>query len=297
MIKKLLLILAFATGLALNGEAQNKLSRPSSTPKVTSPKPKKTAPKPAAPKPSTPKTPSGTPANINGISLRWAPGVTWEQKDAITDILNSLVFVPYDHYWMGCEDYYSFPDERPEHYVEVNAFRIGAFEITQRQWRAIMGYNPSYFTGDNLPVTDVSWNDAMDFIKKINRLTGLKFNLPNETQWEYAAKGGRYNNNYRFSGSDNANQVGWTSENSGDRPHNVGQKPSNALGLFDMTGNVWEWTCSGWCDGYNSKRDYSSYVIRGGAFEVEPLYCRNTNRRHAVPKAKGRSMGFRVVLQ
>lgn len=146
-------------------------------------------------------------------------------------------------------------------------------------------------------VSTLKFHFDSPYIKKLNNLTGLKFNLPNETQWEYAARGGRYSNGYRYSGSDYATSVGWIEDNSYGSPHEVGVLNSNELGLYDMTGNVWEWTCSGWCDGYDNKRDYSSYVIRGGSFEMAPRYCRNTNRRHADPDRKFKSLGMRLVLK
>ena len=235
---------------------------------------------------------------INGINVKWASNITYAQKEVITDILRSMVYIPYNHYWMGNDDETSYPDEQPEHYVEINAFRISKYEVTQYEWYTIMGYNPSTYKGDNLPVTDISYHECEDFIKKLKKLSGVSFKIPNETQWEYAAKGGQYFNGYNhFSGSDNSYNVGWTEENSGGYPHPVGMKSSNELGLYDMTGNVWEWTCSGWCDGYNAKRDYSCNVIRGGSYELDARKARNTNRRHTTRDKKFKSLGLRLVIQ
>jgi len=132
----------------------------------------------------------------------------------------------------------------PTQQITLNDFYIGKFEITQGQWIAVMGSNPSVFQkGDNYPVENVSWNDAQEFITKLNEITGKKFRLPTEEEWEYAARGGAKSKGYEYSGSNNIDAVAWFEDNSGKSTHPVGTKQSNELGIYDMTGNVREW-CS-----------------------------------------------------
>ena len=130
------------------------------------------------------------------------------------------------------------------HQVAVSSFMIGKYQITQREWRAVMGNNPSHFTGENLPVENVSWNDVQKFIEKLNRQTGKQYRLPTEEEWEYAARGGSKSKNYKFSGSNLVEHVAWYSGNSEETTHRVGTKLPNELGIHDMSGNVGEWCFS-----------------------------------------------------
>jgi formylglycine-generating enzyme required for sulfatase activity len=142
-------------------------------------------------------------------------------------------------------------DEKPLHQVTLSDFYIGKYEVTQKQWREIMGNNPSHFNGDERPVEYVSWNDAQEFIRKLNAKTGQKYRLPTEAEWEYAACGGQQSRGYTYSGSNDINAVAWYGNNSNNKTHAVGQKQANELGLHDMSGNVWEW-CGDWYDNYSS---------------------------------------------
>ena len=135
--------------------------------------------------------------------------------------------------------------EKPVHSVTVSDFYIGKYEVTQAQWKAVMGKNPSHYKGENRPVERVSWYDIQKFIEKLNAKTGKRYRLPTEAEWEYAARGGNQSKGYKYSGSNDIGSVAWYTNNSGDRTHPVGQKQPNELGLYDMTGNVWEW-CSDW---------------------------------------------------
>ena len=197
----------------------------------------------------------------------------------------NMVNVEGGTFQMGSNDGES--DEQPVHSVTLSDYYIGQTEVTQKLWQAVMGSNPSYsgFVGAKNPVNNVSWNDCQEFISKLNRLTGGRFRLPTEAEWEYAARGGNKSRGYKYSGSDDLGSVAWYSENSGDMVYPVGSKSPNELGLYDMSGNVWEW-CSDVYDLYSSSPQTnptgpssgSHHVLRGGCcFGVES-YCRSAER-------------------
>ena len=195
-------------------------------------------------------------------------------------------------------------DEKPTHQVTLtNDYYIGKYEVTQALWQAVMGNNPSYFKGDNLPVGNVSWNDCQDFLIKINSITGKKFRLPTEAEWEYAARGGKKSRGYQYSGSNNLSDVAWYIDNKGSGPHAVGSKQANELGIYDMSGNVLEW-CQDWFGDYNSSsrvnptgvNSGSSCVLRGGAWLINAMYCRSSFRCHYTPNHRDHFLGLRVVL-
>ena len=178
-------------------------------------------------------------------------------------------------------------------YVEgkggVTDFYIGKFEVTQAQWTAIMGRNPSGYKEDFLPVTSVSWNDIQVFISNLNRKTGSKYRLPTEAEWEYAARGGNISENYKFSGSNNSTEVAWTYyDRNGSRPSIVGTKAPNELGIYDMSGNVWEWCANQ----FRKKR-----VFRGGATNRSEQYCLPSTRTISTnAKYRHSLVGFRMAL-
>ena len=201
---------------------------------------------------------------------------------------------------MGSNDY---DDEKPIHSVTVSSFYMSKYEVTQKQWRDIMGTNPSHFKNcDNCPVEKVSWNDIQDFIKTLNAKTGKKYRLPTEAEWEYAAKGGQ---NYKYAGSDNIGSVAWYGSNSGSKTHPVGQKSANGYGLYDMSGNVWEWCQDTWHDNYNNAPtngtawltggDNSRRVLRGGSWFNDGLNCRVANRFRNSPTSRSGNVGFRLA--
>jgi formylglycine-generating enzyme required for sulfatase activity len=175
--------------------------------------------------------------------------------------------------------------------VLVGDFSIGKYEVTQAQWKSVMGNNPSYFKGDNLPVEEVSWNDVQDFLVKLNQLTGKRYRLPTESEWEYAAEGGRYNSKYEYAGSNDIGSVGWYAGNSGNQTHPVGQKQPNDLGIYDMSGNVWEW-CSDWHDILQNR------VVRGGggSWSNAPAYVGVAKRDYFPTAYLNSSGGFRLAL-
>jgi formylglycine-generating enzyme required for sulfatase activity len=194
-------------------------------------------------------------------------------------------------------------DEKPVHDVCVSDFYIGKYEVTQGEWEKVMGSNPSHFKGSRNPVESVSWNDAQAFIEKLNARTGKKFRLPTEAEWEYAARSG--GKGEKWSGSSaGPDAVGWYDKNSGITTHPVGQKQPNGLGLYDMTGNVWEW-CADWYGesyyGSSPKNDppgpaSGTYrVLRGGSWFYIPVYVRTSARYWNYPGNRGSSYGFRVL--
>jgi formylglycine-generating enzyme required for sulfatase activity len=207
---------------------------------------------------------------------------------------------------MGCtaEQDDCFGDEKPVHQVRLSSFYMGKYEVTQALWKAVMDNNPSKFTGnDNLPVESVTWNDVQKFLQKLNALTGNKYCLPTEAQWEYAARGGYKSKGYKYSGSNDVNRVAWFRDNSGEQTHAVGQKSPNELGLYDMSGNVWEW-CSDWYECYNSyaQTNPSSgtgamYVFRGGSWNESARNSRASCRGYEIPWNDRRPvLGFRLAL-
>ena len=169
-------------------------------------------------------------------------------------------------------------------------FYIGKYPVTQLQWQAVMGGNPSNFKGDSNPMENVLWNDCQDFIKELNSKTGRKFRLPKEEEWEYAARGGNKTHNYAYSGSKNLAEVGWYQSNSGGRTHPVGKKKPNELGIYDMSGNVWEWCV----DLFSSSA--SDRVIRGGSCLYTSSRCAVSSRHKQDPASRSRNIGFRLAM-
>lgn len=196
-------------------------------------------------------------------------------------------------------------NEKPVHEVKLNSFAIGQTEVTQELWEAVMGTNPSNSKGSKLPVETVSWNDCQTFITKLNQLTGQQFRLPSEAEWEYAARGGNKSKGYTYSGSNNLADVAWFTDNSGTKTHEVATKIPNELGIYDMSGNVWEW-----CQDWYSENYYASSVInnptgpasgsrrvrRGGGWGSVATYCRVANRNWDTPSFSNFDLGFRLAL-
>ena len=199
-------------------------------------------------------------------------------------------------------------DETPAHKVTVSDYYIGKYEITQKQWKSIMGDNPSHYQEDeNLPVENINFYDAVAFIRHLNDLTGLNFDLPTEAEWEYAAQGGKYGGGFIYSGSNNPENVAWYQNNSSGKTKMIGKKMPNALGIYDMSGNVWEW-----CRDYYDSTYYQHVTdtidpqgavlsaqrnMRGGSVQLESTYCRVTNREGYDPSAKDSDYGFRIKLK
>ena len=196
-----------------------------------------------------------------------------------------------------------YDDEKPTHQVTLSSYYIGETEVTQALWKAVMGSNPSAFKGDNLPVEKVSWNDCQTFISKLNALTGKRFRLPTEAEWEFAARGGNQSRHTQYSGSSRIDDVAWYDGNSGSKTHPVKTQQPNELGIYDMSGNVYEW-CQDWYGSYSSYAQTDptgagsgSYrVIRGGSWYGSPRYCSSSNRVCITPGYLINDLGLRLVL-
>jgi sulfatase modifying factor 1 len=228
-----------------------------------------------------------------------------------------MVFVKGGTFYMGCDDHKfldaEYDNERPLHRVNVSSYYLGKYEVTLAQWRYIMGIKPPAYTGvdygnkdcDNCPVVKVSWDDAQEFIKRLNAKTGKHYRLPTETEWEFAARGGKYSKNYAYSGSDKITDVAWYGRENG-TTHPVGKKAPNELSIYDMTGNVMEW-CQDWYgeDYYKTTIDAidpkgvekgDKRVARGGSYFDDDVICRNVYRSRFAPDTRKWDIGFRLAM-
>ena len=268
---------------------------------------------------------------------------------AIDDI--DMVFVEGGTFTMGCMpekgdncsvffdeffiSVYGRDPEKPAHSVTVGNFSIGRYEITQKQWKRVMGARnkPSHFKGDSLPVENVSWNDVQEFIARLNQQTGKKYRLPTEAEWEYAARGGAKSEGYRYAGSNTAADVAWYYDNAGDkalapmedfydewdirdlfrldtilmennnRTHKVGTKQPNELGIHDMSGNVREWV-NDWYVKYSADAKTNPQgpvsgrfrAVRGGDWAVAAWGCTVFRRENESHTSRSNTLGFRLVL-
>ena len=194
--------------------------------------------------------------------------------------------------------------ERPDHDVTLSDFWLGELPVTQDLWQAVMGSNPSSFKGLRRPVETVSWDDAQVFIEKLNRLTNKTYRLPTEAEWEYAARGGNTGLGFQYAGSDLLLQVGWNIENSDQQTHEVGLLMPNELGLYDMSGNVWEWCQDAWHDNYEgAPEDGSAWekggspdrVLRGGCWDGMDDSCRSADRYDGGPEIRSYYVGLRLA--
>ena len=206
----------------------------------------------------------------------------------------------------------AYDNEKPTHSVTLSSYSIGETEVTQALWQAVMGSNPSYFSGSNKPVEEVSWDDCQDFIRKLNALTGENFRLPTEAEWEYAARGGNKSRGYKYAGSNTLGNVAWyrdniPSQSSGSAGYGtqvVATKSPNELGLYDMSGNVFEW-CQDWYGSYSSGNQTnptgpssgSERVFRGGGWYLNAWGCRVSYRSDDTPDGRNSLIGLRLALQ
>lgn len=204
-------------------------------------------------------------------------------------------------FMMGSDD--GDADEQPKHEVTVSTFYMGKYEVTQAQWRAVMlNIQIRKSKNANYPVYNVTWDQVQEFIERLNKKTGRKYRLPTEAEWEFAARGGNAGNSEKYSGSSDIASVAWYYGNGGKRPHPTGTKKPNALGIYDMSGNVWEY-CSDWYDTYSDKpaknpkgpKEGDCHVIRGGSFNTMENQCRTTFRQDDSMLSASPDIGFRLV--
>jgi len=215
-----------------------------------------------------------------------------------------MIRVAAGKYRMGAENgtRSAFPEEHPAHDVTIRPFFISRREVTQAQWQALMGSNPSRFRDPLRPVEHVSWLDAITFIRELNRREGAHYRLPTEAEWEYAAQAGVANG--RLLNKAELRRVAWFADNAGSSTHHVGKKAANALGLYDMLGNVWEWVQDCWHNSYQGApgddREWQQLqcgqrVLRGGAWDSDAAYTQPTVRGSAAPELGDIDVGFRLV--
>ena len=255
--------------------------------------------------------------SVNGIFIRWADTmvISEEQRTVIRNLIANMVRVEGGSFTMGAQssdiqgenyDAEARDNESPVHGVTLGGYLIGKFEVTQREWRTIMGYGlewpEEYGHGDDYPAYNVSRTEALRFMEKLSAMTRLSFRLPTEAQWEFAARGGNDSQHYRYSGSNSVDEVAWHKGNSGNALHPVGGRQPNELGLYDMSGNLWEW-CLDAYEPYPSTPQTDplattggQFVLRGGAWTYFPTYCRVTCRDAYHGDGTSISNGFRVVM-
>ena len=218
----------------------------------------------------------------------------------------NMIVVEGGTFMMGADDNdeEAYDDEKPAHKVTLSSYMIGQTEVTQALWQTVMGNNPSYFTGDSRrPVEWVSWDDCQEFLRKLNSITGQHFRLPTEAEWEFAARGGVNSRGYKYSVSNTLDNVAWYDVNSYNTTHPVGTKQPNELGIYDMSGNVYEW-CSDWYGSYSSGSQTnpqgpssgSSRVLRGGCWYNFTRYCRVSYRGSNCPDYRNNNLGLRLAF-
>ena len=255
---------------------------------------------------------SGASSNMVGSSTSGSV-ITIPVKDGISI---EMVKVEAGSFNMGATPEMENPDDRekPVHRVTLtNNYYIGKYEVTQALWKIVMGSNPSNFKGDNLPVEKVSWNDCQKFISKLNKLTGKSFRLPTEAEWEFAARGGNKSRGYQYSGSNVIDDVAWFDDNGSSKTHVVGEKLSNELGIFDMSGNVDEW-CQGQfyeykaspsCNPIGNVESFSLdpsdvrsmfRMARGGSYAYWAKYSQLSSRSNYDPNSHSSNLGLRLAL-
>ena len=255
-----------------------------------------------------PKKQNGSP-NARDNSYSKGSGIDLRNRDLIFSVGGvsfCLKYVEGGTFIMGATDEqaeYAEKGEFPTHSVTLHDYYLGETEVTQELWEEVMGYNPANTIGASLPIENISWNDCADFIRELNNRTGKTFRLPTEAEWEYAARGGIYSRQCVYSGSDNAEEVGWVKSNCDGSTHPVGTRNSNELGIYDMTGNVCEW-CQDWMSNYNSTDQVNpvgpnsgtARVGRGGGWCNSSLKNRVSTRFAGKTTYRDYNLGFRIAM-
>ncbi|MBO8433583.1 MAG: formylglycine-generating enzyme family protein [Bacteroidetes bacterium] len=247
---------------------------------------------------------------VSGLTGEVLEGAQPESKNRIVQVGNvrfEMVYVEGGTFQMGATEEQGEDadgDENPVHRVTLSEYLIGKHEVTQALWEEVMGSNPSYDEqGGDYPVERASWNDCQEFIEKLNARTGMQFRLPTEAEWEYSARGGNRSKGYKYAGSDDLDEVGWYGDNSDEHTHPVGRKKPNELGLYDMSGNVWEW-CQDWYGDYMEEsqtnptgpQSVGTRVLRGGSGWDIASGCRVSYRYYDDPGYWYVKYGLRLVL-
>ena len=252
----------------------------------------------------------------SGAGTAYGETMTFETNNSNTFTVNGvsfeMVYVEGGTFDMGATSEQgsdAYDNEYPVHSVTLDGYYIGKFEVTQELWLAVMGSWPGtapsnvWGVGANYPAYNISWNDCQEFVSMLNSLTGRTFRLPTEAEWEYAARGGKKSSHYKYSGSGNIYDVAWHRDNSGGKTHAVGTKSPNELGIYDMSGNVWEW-CSDWYGDYSAGAQTnpqgpssgSARVVRGGSWFHVARSCRVSHRYSYDPNTSFNDFGLRLVL-
>lgn len=224
----------------------------------------------------------------------------------IQRLVKNMVYVEGGTFTMGAtseQGSKAYKDENPAHQVTLSSFSICKYEVTQEEWEAVMGSNPSRFKGAKCPVESISWSDCRQFILKLNSMTGKNFRMLTEAEWEYAARGGKKSRGYKYAGSRTLDDVGWYNSNSSSTTHDVGQFDPNELGIYDMSGNVWEW-CFDWYGSYESGSQTNPFgsssgtyrVYRGGCWLNSAGECRVSFRSGNTPDFRRNYLGLRLAL-
>ena len=260
---------------------------------------------------------------INGFDINWTGDLGKKEKDAVRNMIENMVKVETGTFYMGAQkdsvEYYCYDEEAtslegPVHEVTVSEFYINKYEVTQLLWEAIMGETPNdendmqwedeFGKGDNYPAYRISYDEVETFIGKLNEYTGLRFSLPTEAQWEYAAKGGKDTYYSLYAGGGNVLEVAWIDSNS-DKCSEIGKKNANSLGLYDMSGNVWE-MCQDWYYDYTEEavtdpvgEEYNQgyKVFRGGSWNTNAQQARVTARYRQGIHYRDYNTGFRLVIE
>ena len=260
---------------------------------------------------------------VNGFDINWSGDLNKNEQAAIKDMISNMVKVEADTFYMGAQKdsvvYQNYDEnatslESPVHEVTVGEFYINKYEVTQNLWKAVMGkhndrvdefdqWEVEFGKGDNYPAYRISFEEVETFIGKLNEYTGLNFTLPTEAQWEYAARGGKDTNYALYAGGDDVIEFAWIDKNS-DKCSEIGKKNPNTLGIYDMSGNVWE-MCSNWyydystvCDTITSGEAYTGHkVFRGGSWNTNAQQARVTARYKQGIHYRDYNTGFRLVIE
>ena len=248
---------------------------------------------------------------LTGLVNQLQMAVLTEQTFTVNDVSFKMKKVSGGTFQMG-EASEAYIYETPIHSVTLSDYWIGETEVTQALWYAVMWQSPtwggdqwssSYGLGDNYPAYYVSWDNCQEFITRLNQLTGLQFRLPTEAEWEFAARGGNSSQGYKYAGSNTIGDVAWYSSNSGSKTQPVATKSPNELGLYDMSGNVYEW-CQDWFGDYSSSAQTDPVgpssgfgrVLRGGSWNNSAWYCRVSYRNYNTPSNHYYDYGLRIAL-